>query len=63
MMLLVNDLTLKISAVKSAHGIPALWLQFVCVTGSPSWMNSFIKYVAVELGLGHPSVIPTSVYH
>jgi hypothetical protein len=55
MMLLANDLTLKTSAVNSVHyGIPALWLQFVCVGGSPSRMNSFINYVAVELGLGRP---------
>jgi hypothetical protein len=62
-MLLVNDLTLKISAVNSAHGVSSLWLQFVSVLGSHSPMNSFIKYVAVELGLGHPGMsTPTSVY-
>jgi hypothetical protein len=36
------------------NGVPVLWLQFVCVGGSSSRMNTFIKYVAAELGLDHP---------
>lgn len=36
------------------HGVPVLWLQFVCVGGSSSRMRTFIKYVAAELGLDHP---------
>jgi hypothetical protein len=57
MMLLVNDPTLKTSAVNRAHGISALWLQFVCVIGSPSRMNSFINYVAMELEDGRVDLL------
>ncbi|XP_020021019.1 uridine phosphorylase 1 isoform X2 [Castor canadensis] len=51
-----EDVLYHFSLSTSTHNFPAMFgdVKFVCVGGSPSRMNSFINYVAVELGLGRP---------
>jgi uridine phosphorylase len=51
-----EDVLYHFSLSTSTHDFPAMFgdVKFVCVGGSPSRMNSFINYVAVELGLGRP---------
>lgn len=54
-MLLVEGPHLRTSAIDSAlMGVSLLWLQFVCVGGSPSRMKAFIRCVGAELGLDCP---------
>lgn len=51
-----EDLLYHFSLGTGTHDFPAMFgdVKFVCVGGSPSRMSSFIRYVAMELGLGRP---------
>ncbi|XP_029423728.1 uridine phosphorylase 1 isoform X2 [Nannospalax galili] len=51
-----EDVLYHFSLSTSTHDFPAMFgdVKFVCVGGSPSRMNTFIRYVAAELGLAHP---------
>uniref|UniRef100_A0A8C0ZQC9 Uridine phosphorylase n=1 Tax=Castor canadensis TaxID=51338 RepID=A0A8C0ZQC9_CASCN len=60
-----EDVLYDFSLSTSTLEFPAMFgdVKFVSVLGSHSRMNSFIKYVAVELAFGHPGMsTPTSVY-
>lgn len=51
-----EDVLYHFNLSTSTHDFPAMFgdVKFVCVGGSSSRMNTFIKYVAAELGLDHP---------
>nr|XP_004652987.1 uridine phosphorylase 1 [Jaculus jaculus]XP_044991892.1 uridine phosphorylase 1 [Jaculus jaculus]XP_044991893.1 uridine phosphorylase 1 [Jaculus jaculus]XP_044991894.1 uridine phosphorylase 1 [Jaculus jaculus]XP_044991895.1 uridine phosphorylase 1 [Jaculus jaculus] len=51
-----EDVLYHFNLSTGTHDFPALFgdVKFVCVGGSPSRMNTFIRYVASELGLGRP---------
>uniref|UniRef100_A0A8D2CXJ1 Uridine phosphorylase n=2 Tax=Sciurus vulgaris TaxID=55149 RepID=A0A8D2CXJ1_SCIVU len=51
-----EDILYHFNLSTSTHDFPAMFgdVKFVCVGGSPSRMNTFIRHVAAELGLNHP---------
>ncbi|XP_042550949.1 uridine phosphorylase 1 [Dipodomys spectabilis] len=51
-----EDVLYHFSLSTSTHDFPAMFgeVKFVCVGGSPSRMNTFIRYVATQLGLDRP---------
>lgn len=51
-----EDILYHFNLSTSTHDLPAMFgdVKFVCVGGSPSRMQAFIKYVSSELGLGLP---------
>lgn len=51
-----EDVLYHFNLSTSTHDFPAMFgdVKFVCVGGSPSRMEAFIKYIAAELGLDHP---------
>ncbi|XP_069870685.1 uridine phosphorylase 1 isoform X1 [Dipodomys merriami] len=51
-----EDVLYHFNLSTSTHDFPAMFgeVKFVCVGGSPSRMNTFIRYVATQLGLDRP---------